>query len=481
MQHPSRRQPGQHPHNRNREQNPFFEKVEAPRHDPKTALRTANLNHLMQAAAIDKIKLAEALEMDISRVGDYLEGSREFNQGVAQHVEEQVGLPSSWLDTRHQSVVVPERSLKILRGEIDKYADEEEPEQTVSTMTPVAVVTAPTAAQEPAAVAGAEVPEGVAEERQQDQAAPRIHVVAPAAQPRVEPVEKDVVTTVATPRPKVQKHSEVVIHTMANTTQEKEVTEMTISEDQMKERRRANFNLIAAASGAKAAIAEVMDVSPGHVTLLVQGKRAISEELARDIEIYFGLDKGWLDEKYSERREVPAQANVVLAKRKAHGKPKHTAERAPRRGRPRGSKNAATLQREATGSEEEVQVAAAAAPATARAEAPVAAKRGRKPGSVKSVPAGAKPSVQPELALEEQAAPPPAPAAAVVPAKPQKSYVSQPAPAVAHAPAAAASGELFAGMPAITTALLRKIVEKVEEGKLGDTEALRLLQEVVAL
>jgi hypothetical protein len=101
MQHPSRRQPG-HPYSKTREQNPFFEKVEAPRHDPKQALRSSNLNLLMTGAGIDKIQLAEALEMNIARVAEYLEGTREFNETIAKHVEEQLGLEPKFLDTRRR-------------------------------------------------------------------------------------------------------------------------------------------------------------------------------------------------------------------------------------------------------------------------------------------------------------------------------------------------------------------------------------------
>ena len=542
MQQPSRRQPGQHPYARNsREQNPFFEKVTAPRHDPKTALRTANLNHLMQAAGIDKIKLAEALEMDIARVGDYLEGSRDFNEGIAQHVEEQLGLEPSFMDTRHTPpLALTEETLQILRGEVLKSDEEEFTHPEVSAM---AVAAPPVTATSENPVAEAPIVETAALESSSSEAeaeivtqanatsseeavhatkaepiaepatqrvveeARSIHIVP--TQPRVEPVAT-VVPTVATPRPKVQKHSEVVvIHSMAKpTTQENEVTEMTISEEAMLERRRANFNILAEGKGAKAAIARVMAVSPGHVTLLVQRKRDISEPLARDIETYFGLEKGWLDEKPTKGREAPQVALMAIANGEPVARPARVEEDRPRRGRPRGSKNAATLEREAAEGGEE-------APTEIVVKTP--GKRGRKPG-VKNAPA--QPAVaQAELALAEEAAQSAtshaaphihiatpagakgakaqapraaAPAAAPVAraAAPIATHAAAPAkhtPA-AHAPVGVSDdGGLSAllgnaqNLAPVTFALLKVIIEKSAEGRFGNEEAMKMLPSVLEL
>jgi plasmid maintenance system antidote protein VapI len=484
MQHPSRRQPG-HPYNKTREQNPFFEKVEAPRHDPKLALRSSNLNLLMTGAGIDKIKLSEALEMNIARVAEYLEGTRDFNEDVAKHVEEQLGLEPKFLDTRQPTPLeIPEKTLQILRGEFVK-ADEDDysyPE-AATTKTPVAQVPAvqsvtPENQKEVPPVPAAA--EQVTAEPAQHASSARIHIVSPVSpvspvsqaaptQPRVEPADT-VVPTVATPRPKVQKHSEVVIHSMAKPTQEKEVTQM-ISEDAMQERRRKNFNLLAQGKGAKAAIAKIMDVSAGHVTLLVQGNRAISAPLARDIETYFGLEENWLDQKPSSSLEVPQTALLAIHNKEAVKKPNHGEEQKPRRGRPRGSKNAATLEREAV----------EAAPV-------VATKRGPKPGAKKA--AASAPVAQAELPLPEAvhvAAPAPAPAHAA-PAVAKRKYIAPTAPAHS-APAAVAHDENTvaallqgaAGLAPVAVALLQVIIQKANEGKFGNEQAAQLLPEILAM
>ena len=504
MQHSSsRRQPGQHPYSRNREPNPFFEKVEAPRHDPKLALRSSNLNLMMTAAGIDKIKLAEALEMNIARVGEYLEGTRDFNEDVAKHVEEQLGLEPKFLDNRHQTLELSEKTLKILRGEVVKSEEEDSDYPTHAPQTSahthghgqgpaLAVVgSAPEAkAQHVVETQAAEqqtvgevAEEPATAQSVQEVEAPRMHVVA-AAQPRVEPVET-VVPTVATRRPKVQKHSEVVIHSMAQPTQEKEVTDMSITEEAMAERRRGNFNILAAGKGAKAAIAKVMDVSAGHITLLVQGNRTITAELARDIETYFGLDEGWMDHKPTANREIPQVALLAIHNRTAVAHPVHEEDNKPRRGRPRGSKNAATLEREAAEA-----VAAPAAP-----------KRGRRPGTAKAAAAPEK-TAQTELALAESQAAAPAPAPAAAPAAekrhkaPAATHAAKPTAAPAAAKPVAGHPVLHvtgtheaqalpgldeSGMEPVAVALLRLLVQKANEGKLGNEQALKFLPEIMAL
>jgi hypothetical protein len=215
-----------------------------------------------------------------------------------------------------------------------------------------------------------------------------------------------------------------------------------------------------------------MDVSAGHVTLLVQGNRAISAPLARDIETYFGLEENWLDQKPSNSLEVPQTALLAIHNKEAVKKPNHGEEQKPRRGRPRGSKNAATLEREAV----------EAAPVAA-------AKRGPKPGAKKA--AASAPVAQAELALPETvhvAAPAPAPAHAAPAVAKRKSYIAPTAPAHS-APAAVAHDENTvaallqgaAGLAPVAVALLQVIIQKANEGKFGNEQAAQLLPEILAM
>lgn len=194
--------------------------------------------------------------------------------------------------------------------------------------------------------------------------------------------------------------------------------------------RRTNLALLTRLPGSKSALARLMDLSPANISHRLHGVKLFDDEQAQLFSGRLRLPRDWFD-KPRKASEVPAKAMELLTQRSSPAGQPGTGEHKSR-GRPKGSKGKTPL---VTGG------------ATGMGESQAAS----------------------EL-LEAVTAP----VGAVVHSAPSTASTDSPA-AAAGRNAAESMGEV----PAIVEALLKTIAIQAREGKLTESDALKMLGQLL--
>jgi SOS-response transcriptional repressor LexA len=75
--------------------------------------------------------------------------------------------------------------------------------------------------------------------------------------------------------------------------------------------RRENLGRVVAERGSQAALAALLEVTPGYLNQLMLGRRNIGEKTARKIEAATGKPGGWMDQRHDGSGEASAHSNVT--------------------------------------------------------------------------------------------------------------------------------------------------------------------------
>lgn len=266
-------------------------KVELVKQGVRGVLRSKNLRLLLDAAKAPE-DLALLAELPLERLQNMASGAL-CSDETGYHLEQQLQLPSGWLDRNNTEVpsrflallANPNLSLDDLEAVHDAPAPQEaqaKPETALATLSTQAAPEPVTSAQaqEPVAISTASAPA-------QELATPATVVETPneALQPTLEPVVEKALPT--------SKNDENAMTTPA-------------------ELRLANLQVLLSGKGAKSALARLLQLSPASVTGMLNGVKPLDEELRLTITKVLQLGENWFDKERTEK-DIPAAAQKLLS------------------------------------------------------------------------------------------------------------------------------------------------------------------------
>ena len=268
-------------------------KVELVKQGVRGVLRSKNLRLLLDAAKAPE-DLALLAELPLERLQNMASGAL-CSDETGYHLEQQLQLPSGWLDRNNTEV--PSRFLALLANPNLSLEDLEAAHEGPATQEAVAK-------QETALVpvSTQSAPESVASAPAQES------VATPAASaPAQEPAASVVATVVETPNEALQPTLEPVVEKALPTSENDEKAMTTPAELRL-----ANLQVLLSGKGAKSALARLLQLSPASVTGMLNGVKPLDEELRLTITKVLQLGENWFDKERTEK-DIPAAAQKLLS------------------------------------------------------------------------------------------------------------------------------------------------------------------------
>lgn len=461
-----------------------------PEEQKKTGVRVRALRILLQQAEGNIPALALAVGLGTQRVRDALDGILPLGPEMAAHIEHTCHLPGAWLD--HPETKLPARAktriAKALNGDDLDDDDYEEEGQTPSASVAPAQSTAVNTLSVPASEAVSAVPA-----KSEESAGLRVvkqtpvitvrrrrtshaEELAPVAPTRL--VEVPASTTVVAPAAPVGAEP-------AQQVRRGRKAGVKSVEAALEETRRSWLTHVTTPKGTKSQLCRLLQAPDSFVAHLLSGRRTFTDKIAEKIELVMGLPEGTIDGWTPDSAAIPVMpVSAMPVSAAAADIAKAVATMASLVVPAATSAVAPEPQAEAP--------APASAPASTKPAAPVAKEKTAKTSSVQPTAPAAKAKPVKEPAAAQPAAPVTAPEAhqAEAPAE-KEAQASAPAipvevPAflavapVAEPPRAlvASKSKLDASLQAALKSMLTRVIE---EGKLNNQGAVRLLQELALL
>lgn len=265
-----------------------YERRRAPaplmRSEVLSAVRANNLSFLRKE--LGDVLLEKRTGMILNRLRELCEG-RGFDDGVAFHLESELGLPSGFFDRLN-----PQLSQEVL-ARLKSLQEEGPLDETSVSTTPTSALDAdeqPTASVDNTStrtvlrLTGGPMPDKIKSLDTEDK--------------KMDTLESTATATKKIGRPARTPREEVDIS----------------SAPAAEQARLSNFQMLLSAHGAKSRLAKLMNCSPSVISLLLTpkpGRSVFSREYANRVTNALGLPLGWLDERH-ELTEVPEQVLQLL-------------------------------------------------------------------------------------------------------------------------------------------------------------------------
>ncbi len=461
-----------------------------PEEQKKTGVRVRALRILLQQAEGNIPALALAVGLGTQRVRDALDGVLPLGPEMAAHIEHTCHLPGAWLD--HPETELPARSktriAKALNGDdLDDDDYEEEDQAPAASVAPVqptavntlsvpateAVLAVPAKSEEPAGLRVVKQTPVITVRRRRTSQAEELAPVAPAnlvEVPTCVTAEPTPAVVGAEPAQQVRRGRKAGVKSVDST---------------MEDTRRAWLTHVTTPKGTKSQLCRLLQAPDSFVAHLLSGRRTFTDKITEKIELVMGLAEGTIDGWAPDNAAVPVMPVSAMPVSAAAADIAKAVTTLASLVTPAATSAVAPEPK----AETPVQ-----APAPIEPAAPVAKQKTAKTPVAKATPpadtakpaiARATPKVSAPLAAEApKAATPvekevPAPVAVTPTPREVPAFLAV-APVVEASQAAlvASKSKLDASLQAALKSMLTRVIE---EGKLNNQGAVRLLQELALL